>query len=161
MPGRTGVIDPQAGLDAVHRYDPVSDSWEDRRPLPHRRSHCEPGTFVHEGRIYCAGENDMSFHPFRKDAAKRLGTTISTLRADLGEPALPWFISQQPPTDHDSVNSVDVVADLAAMAARDPHTHHRLVTDLPPQPKQLVFDTAGIVEMGRRWADSVIEIEQE
>ena len=55
VPGRPGVIDPQADLDAVHRYDPISDSWEERRPLPHRRSHCEPGTFVHEGRIYCAG----------------------------------------------------------------------------------------------------------
>ena len=55
VPGRPGIIDPQADLDVVHRYDPISDSWEERRPLPQRRSHCEPGTFVHEGRIYCAG----------------------------------------------------------------------------------------------------------
>ena len=113
------------------------------------------------GVIYHVGENDMSFHPFRKEAAKRLGTTISTLREDLGTPALPWFISQQPPTDHEQVNSVDVVADLAALAAGDPHTHHRLVTDLPPQPKQLVIDTAGIVRMGEGWADWVVEIEQD
>ena len=113
------------------------------------------------GVIYHVGENDMSFHPFRKEAAKRLGTTISTLRADLGEPTLPWFISQQPPTDHEQVNSVDVVADLVALAAGDPHTHHRLVTDLPPQSKQLVLDTAGIVRMGEGWADWVVEIEQD
>ena len=55
VPGQPGIIDPQADLDVVHRYDPVTDSWEERRRLPHRRSHCEPGTFVHQGRIYCAG----------------------------------------------------------------------------------------------------------
>ena len=113
------------------------------------------------GVIYHVGENDMSFHPFRNEAAKRLGTTISSLRADLGEPELPWFISQQPPTDHERVNSVDVVADMAALAATDPHTHHRLMTELPPQPKQLVFDTAGIVGMGEIWADWVVETEKD
>jgi hypothetical protein len=113
------------------------------------------------GVIYHVGENDMSFHPFRNEAAKRLGTTISSLRADLGEPELPWFISQQSPTDHERVNSVDVVADMAALAADDPHTHHRLMTDLPAQPKQLVFDTAGIVRMGERWADWVVETEKD
>ncbi|MDE0889174.1 MAG: hypothetical protein OSA40_06915 [Phycisphaerales bacterium] len=113
------------------------------------------------GVIYHVGENDMSFHPFRNEAAERLGTTISSLRADLGEPGLPWFISQQPPTDHEQVNSIDVVADMAALAAADPHTHHRLVTDLPPQPKQLVIDTAGIVRLGETLADWVVEIEKE
>ena len=113
------------------------------------------------GVIYHVGENDMSFHPFRNEAAKRLGTTISQLRADLGEPELPWFISQQPPTDHERVNSVDVVADMTALAADDPHTHHRLMTELPPQPKQLVFDTAGIVGMGEIWADWVVETDDD
>ena len=46
---------------------------------------------------------------------------------------------------------------MATLAAGDPHTHHPLMTDLPPQPKQLVFDTAGIAEMGQRWA--AVEIE--
>ena len=55
IPGKFGVIDPQADLDFVHRYDPLEDSWEECRPLPHRRSHCEPGTFIFEGKIYCAG----------------------------------------------------------------------------------------------------------
>jgi hypothetical protein len=113
------------------------------------------------GVIYHVGENDMSFHPFRNEAAERIGTTISQLRSDLDEPELPWFISQQPPTDHERVNSVDVVADMAALAADDPHTHHRLMTELPPQPKQLVFDTAGIVGMGEIWADWVVETEKD
>ncbi len=110
------------------------------------------------GVIYHVGENDMSFHPFRREAADRLGTTISALRADLREPELRWFISQQPPTDDERVNSVDVVADLATLAADDPDIHHRLVTGLPTQPKQLVIDTAGIVRLGELWADWVVEI---
>ncbi|MCP3858503.1 MAG: sialate O-acetylesterase, partial [Phycisphaeraceae bacterium] len=113
------------------------------------------------GVIYHVGENDMSFHPFRREAADRLGKTISALRADLREPELRWFISQQPPTDDERVNSVDVVADLAALAADDPNIHHRLVTGLPTQPKQLVIDTAGIVRLGELWADWVVETEQE
>ncbi len=104
------------------------------------------------GIMYHVGENDMSFHPFRKDAAMRLASTISRLRADLDQPTLPWFISQQPPTDHESVNGVDVVADMAAMAAADPNTHHRLFDGFPPQPKQLVLDTAAIVWLGDQWA---------
>ena len=62
----------------------------------------------------------------RKEAVKRLGKTISSLRT-----------------------------------AADPHTHHRLLTDLPPQPKQLVIDTADIVRMGEGWADWVVETEQD
>ncbi|MDB3961388.1 hypothetical protein N9411_00045 [bacterium] len=50
---------------------------------------------------------------------------------------------------------------MATLAAGDPHTHHRFMTDLPPQPKQPVFDTAGIVRMGERSADWVIKIEPE
>ncbi|MCH9816808.1 MAG: hypothetical protein K0U64_10250, partial [Actinomycetia bacterium] len=45
------------------------------------------------------------------------------------------------PTDHESVNSVDVVADMARLAAGDPNVHHRLVTGFPEQRKQLVLDT--------------------
>jgi hypothetical protein len=82
----------------------------------------------------------------------RLASTINRLRADLDQPTLPWFISQQPPTDHDSVNGVNAVADMAAMAAADPHTHHRLFDGFPPQSKQLVLDTAAIVWLGGEWA---------
>ena len=111
------------------------------------------------GIVYHVGENDMSFHPFRKQAAARLGTTIAQLRTDLGAPTLRWFISQQPPTDHESVNGLDVVADMSALAAGDPHLHHRLVTGFPDQPKQLVLDTGAIVWLGSEWADWVTEVD--
>ena len=111
------------------------------------------------GVVYHCGENDMSFHPFRKQAAARLGTTIAQLRTDLGEPTLRWFISQQPPTDHESVNNLDVVADMTALAANDPDIHHRLMTGFPDQPKQLVLDTEAIVWLGNEWADWVAEVD--
>lgn len=111
------------------------------------------------GVVYHCGENDMSWHPFRKDAAKRVAAIVAGLRMDLGMPELPVFISQQTPTDHESVNGVDVVADMAALAAADPHTHHRLMTEYPPQDRQLVLDTAGVVWLGRAMADWVIEVE--
>jgi len=60
VPGRPGEIDRQPDLDYVHRYDPRADSWQEVAPLPYRRSHCEPGTFVHDGRIYCVGGRSAS-----------------------------------------------------------------------------------------------------
>ena len=110
------------------------------------------------GVVYHVGENDMSFHPFRMQAATRLETTITQLRKDLGVPGLPWFISQQPPTDHESVNGVDVVADMAALAGRHPNTHHRVMSGFPDQPKQLVLDTGAIVWLGNEWVDWVAEV---
>ena len=65
--GHYGHDDPQNpgsivgdDLDFVHHYDPESDTWTDRHPLPYRRSHCEAGTFVHDGRIYCAGGRSVT-----------------------------------------------------------------------------------------------------
>ncbi len=42
-------------LPVLYAYDPRADTWERRADLPHPRSHTEPGTFVHRGRIYVAG----------------------------------------------------------------------------------------------------------
>ena len=110
------------------------------------------------GIVYHVGENDMSFHPFRAQAASRLAAIIDRLREDLGRPMLPWFLSQQPPTDHESVNDVDVVADMIALAAGDPRIHHRVMSGFPDQPKQLVLDTEAIVWLGNEWADWVTEV---
>ena len=112
------------------------------------------------GIVYHLGENDMSFHPFRKEAAARLGATIDQLRKDLELPELAWYLSQQPPTDHESVNGVDVVADIAALAAADPFIHYLPTPELPQQDRQLVLDTAGIVELGRSLGERVAELDR-
>ena len=100
------------------------------------------------GIFYHLGENDMSFHPYRKEAAKRVQTIINQSRKDLGQPKLTWYVSQQPPTDVERLNNLDVVADMAKAAAADSGFIHLKAFNLPPQEKKLVITTEGIVQLG-------------
>ena len=100
------------------------------------------------GIFYHVGENDMSFHPYRKNAAQRLQSTITQSREDLARPNLMWFISQQPPTDDKRVNSIDVTADLTQIATADANLIHIKTFDLPKQEQKLVITTEGIVALG-------------
>ena len=100
------------------------------------------------GVFYHLGENDMSFAPYRRDAAKRLHSLIEQSRRDLSLPKLIWMVSQQQPTDDKAVNAIDVVADVEKMSATDDHVIHLKAFDLPDQEKQLVLDTAGILRLG-------------
>jgi len=101
------------------------------------------------GIFYHLGENEMSFHPYRKDAATRLQAIIAQSRIDLGQATLPWLVSQQPPSDDESVNSIDVTAMIEEVASADPHLTHLKAFDLPKQDKKLVLDTAGVLELGK------------
>jgi hypothetical protein len=100
------------------------------------------------GIFYHLGENDMSFHPYRKQAAERLQSIIGQSRKDLAQPTLKWYVSQQPPTDDKRVNNIDVVANIAAAAEADPAFIHLKAFNLPPQEKKLVITTEGIVQLG-------------
>ncbi len=104
------------------------------------------------GIFYHLGENDMSFHPYREKAADRLQAIISQSRKDLGQPRLRWYVSQQPPPKKEGLNRVDVVGDIAKAAAADPGFFHLKAFDLPRQKKELVLDTAGVLELGRIFA---------
>ena len=108
------------------------------------------------GVFYHLGENDMSFHPYRKQAADRLKAIIAQSRKDLERPALKWYVSQQPPTDDKSVNNIDVVANVDMAAAADPMLIHLKAFNLPLQEKKLVISTAGIVELGEFIAKSYL-----
>ena len=108
------------------------------------------------GIFYHLGENDMSFHPYRKQAADRLEAIIAQSRKDLERPALKWYVSQQPPTDDKSVNNIDVVANVDMAAAADPTLIHLKAFNLPLQEKKLVISTAGIVELGEFIAKSYL-----
>ncbi|MEC9349778.1 MAG: sialate O-acetylesterase, partial [Planctomycetota bacterium] len=70
-----------------------------------------------EGIFYHLGENDMSFHPYRKEAATRVRAIINQSRKDLAQPGLRWYVSQQPPTDVERLNKLDVAGDMARVAA--------------------------------------------
>ena len=109
-----------------------------------------------EGIFYHVGENDMSWGPFRSGAPARLMSLITQSRHDLGRPSLPWFVSQQPPTDDPAVNSIDVTANLEQAFAGDPNLIHIKAFDLPPQAKQLVIDTDWIVWLGETLAEAYL-----
>ena len=100
----------------------------------------------------------MSWAPARRSAVARLASIVRDARADLKLPGLRWFVSQQPPTSAEGLDAIDVVAEMRALAAADELLFHVEAFDLPPQPKELVLDTAGVVELGRRlaarWAEA-------
>lgn len=110
------------------------------------------------GIFYHLGENDMSFYPYRKDAAERLKGIVAQSRVDLKLPELAWYVSQQKPTDHESVNKVDVVSMVSTVAEDDPHLHHLKAFDLPPQEQRLVITTEGIVRLGEALADFYLDL---
>lgn len=106
------------------------------------------------GIFYHVGENDMSWGPFRKDAARRVMSMIQQSRLDLNLPSLNWFISQQRPTDHESVNAIDVVSDFERLLMPQQNVVYVQAFDPTPQEKQLVFDTQGIIWLGKQLAAS-------
>ena len=108
------------------------------------------------GIFYHVGENDMCFGPYRKEAAKWLQSTVAQSRQDLALPSLKWFVSQQTPMDGKGVDAIDVTANLAAIAAKDPAFIHLKAFDLPPQEEKLVITAAGIVQLGELLAQSFL-----
>lgn len=102
-------------------------------------------------------ENDMSMPPYRQNAPQWLHSMVGQSRRDLAMPALPWYVSQQPPTDDDRVNSIDVTTELERIAAADGNLIHIKAFDLPRQEKQLVLDTAGIVRLGEVIAEDYLK----
>lgn len=109
------------------------------------------------GVLYHVAENDMSFGPSRDAAADRLGALIRQSRRDLARPGLLWIVSQQPPTDHESVDKLPVTDRIAELAAADPDLIHVRAFDLPPQDKLLVLDARGVVALGRSLAQAWLE----
>ncbi len=100
------------------------------------------------GIFYHLGENDMSFGPYRRDAPVRLQSIITQSRQDLERPSLRWYVSQQPPTDDERVNQIDVTAELEKVVEADSNLVHIKAFDLPEQEKKLVISTEGIVQLG-------------
>lgn len=109
------------------------------------------------GVFYHIGENDMAFGPYRKQAAQWLRSTIERSRQDLALPSLKWYVSQQPPPDQKELNSIDITANLAALAAADQAFIHLKAFDMPSQREKLVLDVAGILKLGNLLARSYLD----
>ena len=59
------------------------------------------------------------------------------------------------------MNKIDVVAEIAKLAANDEHIVHIKAFDPPKQDKRLVLDTDGIVWLGRKLADAYLSGSQD
>jgi hypothetical protein len=81
---------------------------------------------------------------------------VQALRKDLQQPQLRWYISQQLPSDHESVRSVDVMSRMSEVLAGESGVVLLQALDLPPQREQLVLDAAGVVRLGELLASSVL-----
>lgn len=77
---------------------------------------------------------------------------VAASRQDLEQPQLRWYISQQPPTDDPAVNDIDVTAALEQTFATDDRILHIKAFALPPQEKQLVLNTEGVIALGEALA---------
>ena len=66
------------------------------------------------------------------------------------------YVSQQPPTDVEKLNKLDVMSEVGELAQSDPSTVHVKAVDLPPQEKRLVIRADGIVALGERIAQAYL-----
>ncbi|MCH8192820.1 MAG: hypothetical protein IIA65_02245 [Planctomycetes bacterium] len=107
--------------------------------------------------FYHVGENEMSMPSYRKNVAKWLHATVAQSRQDLALPSLKWYVTQQPPTDDERVNAIDVTTALEKLAAADGNLIHIKAFGLPKQEKKLVIDTAGIIRLGELAAEAYLK----
>jgi CubicO group peptidase (beta-lactamase class C family) len=113
-----------------------------------------------QGVFYHLGENDMSMGQYRRKAPEWLASLISQSRIDLRMPDLKWFVSQQPPTNHENLNKIEVTSELEALAQEDPNMIHIKVFDLPGQERPIVLTTPGVVALGERLANTYLRQEK-
>lgn len=108
------------------------------------------------GIFYHVGENDMSFTPHRRQAAEWIDALVKQSRVDLVQPNLRWYLTQQPPTDNERVNGIDVMTAIKKLSESDANLVHVPVTDFPKQEKQLVLDTPGVIHLGKAMANAYL-----
>jgi iduronate 2-sulfatase len=114
--------------------------------------------------LWMQGERDSVFEFMAASYAANMGAFIGRLRQDLGVPALPFIMGQIAPRAMDAESLLprhrfrDVVRTAQAeTAARVPDV--RLVGTLDlPQSDNLHFDSAGLIELGRRYAGAFFEM---
>ncbi len=107
-----------------------------------------------EGIFWHTGENDTYFGPYSQNIAKWLKQLIERTRAELKQPDLPWFISEQhknsPWGNIDAVN-----ASLHELARTDPSITIIKTSELPHT--RLHFGTRGTLMLGEVMADSYLK----
>ena len=106
-----------------------------------------------EGVFWHTGENDTYFAPYSQRIAEWLKQLIDRTRADLSQPDLPWFISQQ--HDRSPWGNIKVVnAALNELSATDPHITIIKTSGLPHARHH--FGTIGTLMLGDEMADAYL-----
>ena len=111
-----------------------------------------------EGVFWHTGENDTYFAPYSQRIAEWLKQLIDQTRADLSQPDLPWFISQQHerfPWVH-----IKVVNDaLNKLAGTDPRITIIKTSGLPHARHH--FGTTGTLMLGDAMADAYLTVKDQ
>lgn len=105
------------------------------------------------GVFWHVGENDTFFDPYLRKQAEWMRRLIARVRLDLGEPGLPWFISEQHPRSPwkniEAVNrAIEEVASAESGVYRVP------TAQLPHE--RLHFGTRGTLMLGEAMAEAYL-----
>jgi hypothetical protein len=106
------------------------------------------------GVFWHVGENDTFFDPYLRKQAEWMRRLIARVRLDLGEPGLPWFISEQHPRSPwkniEAVNrAIEEVASAESGVYRVP------TAQLPHE--RLHFGTRGTLMLGEAMAEAYLQ----
>lgn len=107
-----------------------------------------------DGIFWHTGENDTYFGPYANNNAKWMKQLIDQSRADLMQPDLPWFISEQ--HKHATWRNIDLVnAALNELARTDPRLTIIKTSELPHA--RLHFGTKGTLLLGELMAEAYLK----
>lgn len=109
------------------------------------------------GIFWHTGENDTWFGPYSQNNAQWMKELIEQTRAELKQPELPWYVSEQhknaPWRNMEQVNSA-----LNELARTDPHLTIVKTSELPHA--KLHFGTKGTLLLGEALADAYLKNQQ-
>lgn len=108
--------------------------------------------------FWMQGERDARFADVGPGYGERITGMVAAMRADLGRDDLPFILGiVNPPADR--YPALDMVrAAQRALALEDPHVWLVDTDDLSKLPDNLHYDSAGQLELGRRFARAFLEV---